>query len=73
MIVFPFCFCLCCIVKKQPQKFGRQQFSSARSHRKRKADEVDGVSKKQKKEEDEEKKKLEEQLKVLFFVLAPVF
>ncbi|XP_068198614.1 poly [ADP-ribose] polymerase 1 isoform X2 [Antennarius striatus] len=30
---------------------------------KRKADEVDGVSKKQKKEEDEEKKKLEEQLK----------
>lgn len=32
--------------------------------RKRKADEVDGVSKKQKKEEEDEKKKLEEQLKV---------
>lgn len=32
--------------------------------RKRKTDEVDGVSKKQKKEEEDEKKKLEEQLKV---------
>lgn len=36
------------------------------SPRKRKADEVDGVSKKQKKEEEEERKKLEEQLKVTF-------
>lgn len=35
--------------------------------RKRKAEEVDGVSKKIKKEEEDERKKLEEQLKVLFF------
>lgn len=34
------------------------------SPRKRKADEVDGVSKKQKKEEEDERRKLEEQLKV---------
>lgn len=33
--------------------------------RKRKGDELDGLTKKQKKEEEEERKKLEEQLKVI--------
>lgn len=45
-----------------------ETFTCACSYRKRKSDEVDGVSKKQKKEEEEEKKKLDDQLKVPLYM-----
>uniref|UniRef100_A0A671XE97 Poly [ADP-ribose] polymerase n=1 Tax=Sparus aurata TaxID=8175 RepID=A0A671XE97_SPAAU len=41
----------------------KKRLPAVKTEGKRKADEVDGVSKKQKKEEEDEKKKLEEQLK----------
>lgn len=53
-------------MKKITKKVGSNPFEVLFCFdRKRKGDELDGVSKKQKKEEEEEKKKLEEQLKVL--------
>lgn len=61
------------MINKTKQKFGRKLFqTSVCSYRKRKADEVDGVSKKQKKDKEDENKKLEAQLKVPFLILFPI-